>query len=253
MTRLRRSRLGSAVSALAAICAGLIAAKPLAAAETDPAGQALAAELRSARPPSGFTNEAVLRVRDADGKRSATPLTMASRLANDSTWEAVYSTPAPGQTLTIVHHLDAPAEYRWTSASGGARELTPAEIAAPFAGSDFWPRDLGLDFLQWPEQKLVRREKPEMRKGRACKLLESANPNGLGYVRVRSWIDVEHRQPIMAEAYDAAGRLVKTFSVGSVEKVDGEWRLKDLEMTDETKGSRTRLEFEYRLAGNPGP
>ena len=51
----------------------------------------------------------------------------------------------------------------------------------------------------------------------------------------------------LAEAYDAAGKLMKRFSIGSVQKVDGEWQLKDMEMIDEVRGSETRLEFDLKV------
>jgi hypothetical protein len=52
---------------------------------------------------------------------------------------------------------------------------------------------------------------------------------------------------ILAEAYDSAGKLMKRFSIGSVQKVDGEWQLKDMEMIDEVRGSETRLEFDLKV------
>lgn len=125
--------------------------------------------------------------------------------------------------------------------------LTADQLARPFAGSDFWAGDLGLHFLHWPQQRLVPTDRPVMRKGRPCKILESENPAAPGYARVRSWIDAEHRGLILAEAYDAAGRLVKRFSIGSLKKVAGEWQLKDMEMIDEVRGGATRLEFDLKV------
>ena len=67
-------------------------------------------------------------------------------------------------------------------------------------------------------------------------------------MRVRSWIDLDHKQPLIAEAYDPAGKLVKEFSVGSVKKVDGVWQLKDMEITGERDGTVTKLEFDLTVA-----
>ena len=44
----------------------------------------------------------------------------------------------------------------------------------PFAGSDFWIADLGLEFFHWPEQKVL---KKEFRRNCSCVVLESTNPN----------------------------------------------------------------------------
>ena len=62
-----------------------------------------------------------------------------------------------------------------------------------------------------------------------------------------SWIDLEFRGLIQADAYDARGQLLKQFSVGSFKKVDGAWRLKDMEIIDEQRGTKTRLEFELTV------
>ena len=87
-----------------------------------------------------------------------------------------------------------------------------------------------------------------MIKGRACKMLESRNPLGIPYSRVVSWVDNEFRSLIQADAYDASGKLLKRFGIGSFKKVDGVWLLKDMEMIDEQKETKTKLEFELKVA-----
>ena len=117
----------------------------------------------------------------------------------------------------------------------------------PFAHSDFWLADLGLEFLHWPEQRIVEEAKIRMRKGRPCKVLESVNPRrgAAGYTRVRSWIDAKTGKPILAEAYGPDNKLLKEFEVGSVAKVHGKWELKNMEMRDAKTDSQTVLEFQY--------
>ncbi len=112
----------------------------------------------------------------------------------------------------------------------------------PFAGSDFWLGDLGLEFFHWPEQKIL---KHEMRRGRSCQVLESTNPNPSpnGYSRVVSWIDNETLGIVQAEAYDAKGKLLKEFYPKSFKKVNGQWELQEMEIRNDQTGSRTRLEF----------
>lgn len=217
-------------------------------------GMALAAELRTARPNQSFTNAAVLHRRGADGRRTQIPIriqTLVPQTGDD--WTVVYraepSGALGGQTLTL-HHRPGSAPTREVLRDGAAGAVT-AGPEESFAGSDFSVSDLALEFLHWPGQKIIRRDRPEMRKGRPCRILESTRPaastsNG-GPVRVKSWIDLEHKQPLMAEAYDARGTLIKAFSVGSVKKVDGVWKLKDLEIVDEQAGTLTRLEFDWTV------
>ena len=48
----------------------------------------------------------------------------------------------------------------------------------PFANSDFWLGDLGLEFFHWPEQKIL--PKPtNLVRGRDYTLLESTNPESV--------------------------------------------------------------------------
>jgi hypothetical protein len=105
-----------------------------------------------------------------------------------------------------------------------------------------------MEFLYWPSQRIVEEANIRMRKGRPCRVLESVNPAGRGYVRVRAWIDRETGKPILAEAYDANGRRVKVFEIGSVTKVNGRWELKNMEMRSERLDTLTVFEFKYERA-----
>ena len=126
--------------------------------------------------------------------------------------------------------------------NGEPRALTGSETMIPFAGSDFWVADLGLEFFHWPEQRVLRKE---MRRGQSCNVLESVNPAGAGaYARVMSWIDIDTGGIIYAEAYDPRGKLLKEFEPKSVKKVRGEWQLQEMEMENRQTGSRTWIEFD---------
>ncbi len=117
----------------------------------------------------------------------------------------------------------------------------------PFAHSDFWVADLGLEFFHWPEQKIL--PKPtNLARGRDYTLLESTNPNPStnGYSRVLSWIDKETGGPLQAEAYDFNGKLLKEFMPKSFKKVNGQWALQEMEIRNVQTGSRTRLEFDIK-------
>ena len=111
----------------------------------------------------------------------------------------------------------------------------------PFANSDFWLCDLGLEFFHWPGQKIV---KKEFARGRGCMVLESTNPSTNGYSRVLSWIDEESGGIVMERAYDAQDRLLKEFYPKDVKKVKGQWQVESLEIDNVQTGSRTRLEFD---------
>jgi hypothetical protein len=115
----------------------------------------------------------------------------------------------------------------------------------PFANSDFWVCDLGLEFFHWPQQKVLKRE---IKRSRGCTVLESTNPDPStnGYSRVVSWIDDESGGIVQAEAYDFNGKLLKEFMPKSFKKVNGQWEVGTMQMENVQTGSRTRLEFDLK-------
>ena len=115
----------------------------------------------------------------------------------------------------------------------------------PFAGSDFWIADLGLEFLHWPLQRVLR---IQMRKGQSCDVLQSTNPQPVpgGYSRVVSWIAINRPEDIVivhAEAFDTRDKLLKEFDPKKVEKINGVWQLEEMEIRNRQTGTRTRIDF----------
>lgn len=215
-------------------------------------GRDMAEELKLLRPIEG---NGLLRLRNPDGKWFAAITVQLRFVEQAGFWQSTYQafTPEglPAETLIVTGGPDRANAYQHAVAPASLGAPKPgAEANIPFAGSEFWLTDLGLEFLHWPQQQIVKRE---MRKGRSCRVLESVNPKpGSGYGRVLSWVDVEHRSILRAEAFDSAGKRVKEFSIGSFKKVadaSGEkrWQLKSMEIRNERNDARTRLEFDLEV------
>ncbi len=215
-------------------------------------GMALARELR--RHPPTLNTSGTLRQRDSKGKWKPTlPVALEVR-GDDAEWESFYRVFAPSgalmETLVVSHSLSGTNHYRHRqfgkAADADNRTLLGSEAAVPLVDSDFWLCDLGLEFLSWPAQRIVR---TEMRKGRSCRVLESRNPKpgGPAYARVLSWIDIESGGLMRAEAFDAAGKRIKEFNIGSLQKVGGRYQLKSMEIRNDRTDARTRLEFELEI------
>src|SRR5207248_8585703 len=84
-------------------------------------GQALAAELRSARPTENLQIRGVLKIRDADGKRTTVPVRYRFSYSERS-WQNIYETEAigrvPAEKLVVVHTEDQPNRYLHSRADG---------------------------------------------------------------------------------------------------------------------------------------
>jgi hypothetical protein len=214
------------------------------------AGRALAAELRSQQPQNSATNTAFLKIRDGEGRRRVVPVKIAAETGGDA-WTVTYvATTSKGGATTVLsvrHQSGQPPAYTLSNRGEGQTEapvgesLRPGSAFVAFAGSDFWVADLGLEFLHWPGQRLLRSEQFA---GRPSRVLESVNPDTNGYARVVSYIDAEYHGLLGAEAFDPKGQLMKRFFADSFKKVGDTWMLKDMKIRDVRTDSLTELEFE---------
>jgi Outer membrane lipoprotein-sorting protein len=215
-------------------------------------GQKLAEQLRRTPPAQELDMTGKLNIRDANGalrevpfrfKGTITPTNWLTIYRAQSLNDAVGST----QTVAVLHSPGSPNTY-WRLPKGAGEDwevLQGADTRQVFAGSDFTLLDLGLEFLHWPQQKVL---KKEMRKSRACTVLESKSGvvDATGYQRVVSWVDNVSGGILVAEAYDAQGRMIKEFTVNSLKKIDGNWQVQQMEMRTLKDKTRTRLDFEFK-------
>jgi hypothetical protein len=208
-------------------------------------GQKLVKSILDSWPASSFKNTGTLKIRDDRHKTVQLALTVQT-VALPGQWENFYQTTGSNGavTLEIVHTADQPNRYLMISAAGDHSLTNSADdLMTPFAQSDFWLADLGLEFFHWPAQKIL---KKEVRRSRGCIVLESTNPNPgpKNYLRVVSWIDEESNGIIHAEAYDFKNTLLKEFDPKSFKKVKGQWELQEMEIENAQTDSRTRLDLD---------
>ncbi len=216
----------------------------------------LISNLLSQKPTENASNVLTIKIRDADDHQREVPVRFEVILTSTNflnTYQTLSPPQQPGSMkLTILHNGEEPNSY-WLSepVDAAPKQLDAAQIMRPFAGSDFWIADLGLEFLHWPQQRVLTKE---MRKNVFCDRLESTDPHPPpgGYSRVVSWVGANRPDQLIivhADAYDARGKLLKEFDPKKVEKVDGAWQLQEMEIRNRQTGSRTRIEFD--LSGNP--
>ncbi len=222
-------------------------------------GRQLAQELLEQKPANGFTNTGVLRC-IAEGGPPVQAVFIVQVNVTPTNWISLYQTiitnknSGKTETLKIIHDDGRQNLYTITrSFFVGSAPIESGFAPLTWFGTqwvhslegDFWPVDLGLEFFHWPDQKIV---KKEFMRGCGCMVLESTNPDPgtNGYSRVDSWIDEQSHGIVQAEAYDANGALLKIFDPKSVEKVNGQWELHEMEMRNVQTGSRTRITFDLK-------
>lgn len=220
--------------------------------EWDRDGQDIAAKLRDAAPDRESEYHGVLLITPRDGKATEIPIHSKITLT-PTNWMVTYraKNEAGSETLAITHSPNQPNHYqlqiagRQGTSSEESTTLKREELNRPFAGSDFWIIDLGLEFAHWPRQRKV---KNEMRRSRSCNVLESINPNAgaASYARVLTWVDVETGGIVRAEAFDRLedSRPAKEFELGSLRKVDGQHQLESMKIRSKKTGQETELKFE---------
>ena len=240
-------------------------------------GRKLALQLLEQRPPENTTQTGILKLRDAEGNHLEIPI-KCEVTVTPTNWQSLYEAVYTNDTETLAvthsdiqtHHLEGDfpssggrqyisfgrSDFQIGSPNGYTHRHIRRELAGgvkdswkdhliPFAGSDFWECDLGLEFLHWPRQKIL---KKEFRRQCACMVLESTNPHPTtnGYSRVVSWIDEESLGIVEANAYDANGKKLKNFYPKNLEKVNGQYQVQSMIMDNLQTGSRTRLEFDLK-------
>ena len=209
-------------------------------------GRQLARQLCEARPADNFTNTGTLKIRDAKKRWQEIPVRFQATVVptDPPSWEASYETTGTNHLLlTISHSANQPNRYRLLT-NGEPADLRGG-TDVPFAGSDFWIGDFGLEFLSWPDQKIL---KKEFHDNCASIVLESRNPSpsANGYARVVSRIDEESGGVMEASTFDVAGRQLKDFRVKNLKKVNGRWQVELVIMDNVQTRTRTQLEFDLK-------
>lgn len=215
-------------------------------------GHQLAQQLCDGQPAGNLTNTGILKVDKKNSSRIKVLVTFKTIVASDS-WNGLFRADLTNEWSEEygILHKDNSANIYVNNAESSIVQtpFSDSKKYTPFAQSDFWLADLGLEFFHWPQQKILPKTTP-LRRGRAYTLLESTNPDPStnGYSRVLSWIDKESGGILEAEAYDFNGKLLKVFAPKSFKKVNGQWELQEMEIRNVQTGSRTRLEFDLKTS-----
>lgn len=221
---------------------GVIILQP---AEGEAAAKVLVNKMLNQRPTENSIRKGQLKIYEGKGKWHEIPLAIEVRTTATNiltTYQTVTREGKPDIRLSIGHAGTNANTYRIQRNTEKEQTLEGSATLVPYAGSDFWIADLGLEFLHWPEQRVLRKE---MRRSQFCEVLESTNPDPkTGYRRVLCWIDSDPPFGIVhAEAYDSKNELLKNFDPTEFRKVEGQYELEEMEIRNRKTGSRTKIQF----------
>jgi hypothetical protein len=217
---------------------------PLDPVQAEKEARALVVEMLSQKPAG--TNTGLLKIINANNEQRQVPMRFEIwSTPNSST--SIYEAKDPGPPrrdtkLTVMRSDGQPNKYLLGENGEAAKTLTGNETMVPFAGSDFYIADLGLEFLQWPKQRLL---KKEMRRSAFARCSKAPNPNRPpAYSRVVCWVEQESPHGIVhAVCLRCQGKVVKRFDPKEFEKVQGEYQLQE----DGNTQCKNRLENKNRV------
>lgn len=207
-------------------------------------GEDLALSIREAIPSENISIEASMEVTLKNRKRINTALTIETKVLGQDEFLTTYKTKLESnRTIWQVRRkIGNPNIY-----SVELEDNDPAKnsnIHVGFARSSFTLADFGLEFLHWPNQKTIRKQR---RKSRLCNVLESKPIKSIkgNYSRVLSWVDEKSGAILAADFFDLNGEILKRFSVKGLTKKKGRWQVDEIEMRDLKEGTKSRLKLNY--------
>ena len=128
----------------------------------------------------------------------------------------------------------------------GTEKLAASKLDQAIRGTGVTYEDLALQFLYWPNARVLGQE--NIRTRNCWKLQLRAPSRESQYSNVLLWIDKTSGALMRLEGYDWNGQLAKRFEVVSAQKIDNRWFLKQMRIEELHPGtnnvqSRTYLEI----------
>lgn len=207
-------------------------------------GEDLALSIRNSIPSENISINASMEVTLKNRKRLKTALTIETKLLGKDEFLTIYKTKLEKNFTTweIRRKKGHPNKYNIEQAKNDTEKKQNLYIE--LAGSSFTLADFGLEFLHWPNQKTIRKQR---RKSRLCNVLESKPSKAIKveYSRVLSWVDEKSGAILAADFFDLNGEILKRFSVKGLTKKNGQWQVDEIEMRHLKDGTKSRLKLNY--------
>ena len=145
--------------------------------------------------------------------------------------------------LLVINHPDrASDQWMWTPSIGRERRIALQDRSTRFFGTDFSFEDLEERDVDQYDFRIVGEEPFD---GHACWKIESKprQSKSSQYSHSFVWIRKDNYVPIQYENY-SRNQLVRSLHQTQLEKTQGIWTARHLEMTDTRRHSRTVMKLE---------
>ncbi|MFI3290446.1 MAG: outer membrane lipoprotein-sorting protein [Opitutales bacterium] len=139
--------------------------------------------------------------------------------------------------LFILEELSGKSQvYSYDFETNATRQLNPEDLLQPLAkGLIYTPLDVLMDYKYW-EAKYQRAG----RISQAVYFFKLKSPYAwLGDVEIA--LSREFNSPEQTQFFSPKGELLRTFSLGSVKKIDDYWIVKTAEIKDEVSGDKDKF------------
>lgn len=156
-----------------------------------------------------------------------------------------FTSPAEvkGVALLVINHPDRSADqWMWTPAIGRDRRIALQDRSTRFFGTDFSFEDLEERDVNQYDYRLAGDDTVD---GAACWKIEARPRQGKTsqYTLSRMWVRKDNYVPVQYENF-VKDQVVRKLHASDIEKVQGIFTARTLEMTDLRRNSRTVLKFE---------
>lgn len=123
-------------------------------------------------------------------------------------------------------------------------------LGTPIQATDLTWLDLTLDFLWWDHPVVTGTESV---RGFDCVIVTVQAPSRHAetYAGVRLWIEPAQRLLLQAEGFDAHNRPVRRLWITSVQRVNEQWMIKEMEIQRHPSPQRTRMRIEEIIESEP--
>lgn len=162
-----------------------------------------------------------------------------------------YLTPSRIQGMKILMLNDGDDIWSFSPRTNRVRKLASHQKKQSVNGSDFSYEDMSAKDIRKDYAGALGRDE-QINKRECYTIFLKARSKDKTYSKIITWVDKENFMMLKGIYYDEDGKEWKHMIIGDIEKINGYWTSKTIEMRNIQKGSKTimkinKIEFDVQL------